>query len=159
MARYLLRSFIMILMVVSAIAQTRIPVLADLKLRFATAFKGPEYDMTALAAEEKGLWKRYGLETEWFSMKGGGPTFQALAAGSIDMGTTQAVSTIQAVARGLSALVVADIGYIEDWKVWVRSDSPVKKPADLKGGKVGTSRFGGAAHAFTLVFLRGVGLE
>ena len=159
MARHLLRSFLLVLVVLSIVVPTSSSTLAAEKLRYATAFKGPEYDMTALAAEERGFWKRYGLETKWFSMKGGSPTFQALAAGAIDMGTTQAITTIQAASRGLPAVVVADMGYVEDWKMWVRRDSPVKKPRDLKGGKVGTSRFGGAAHAFTLAFLRGLGLE
>ncbi len=87
MARHLLRSFLLVLVVLSLVVPTSSSTLAADKLRYATAFKGPEYDMTALAAEERAFWKGYGLETKWFSMKGGSSTFQALAAGSIDMGT------------------------------------------------------------------------
>lgn len=129
------------------------------KLRFATAFKGPQFDLPALAAEEKGFWKQNGLEVQWFSMEGGSPTFQAMVAGSVDMGVATPTSHIQAAARGIPTIVVADLGFVEDWSIWVRPEGPIKEPKDLKGGKVGTSRFGGQAYANAIILLKGMGIE
>lgn len=129
------------------------------KIRFATSFKGPHFDLLVLAAEEKGFFKHEGLEAQWFSMEGGSPTIQALAAGSVDSGVSTPTTMIQGAARGVATVMVADLGLTEDWRLWVKADGPVKQPGDLKGSKVGTSRFGGQAYANARVLLKGLGLE
>lgn len=129
------------------------------KARFSQPFRGPEYDLIAAAASEKGFWKENGLEVQWSYLRGDGLVFRAVVAGEIDLGLTQMVSIIQAISRANPVVAVADTGYFEDWVMWVRADSPVKDLKGLKGGTTGTSAFGGAAHAFTRAFLKGSNLE
>ncbi|MEE8448023.1 MAG: ABC transporter substrate-binding protein [Thermodesulfobacteriota bacterium] len=129
------------------------------RLRFATSFRGPHFEILALAAEEKGFWQRNGLEVEWFSMQGGSRTMRALAARAFDMGITTPTTVIQAVSRRVPALIVADLKLRENWRVWVSATGPVKGPADLRGAKIGISRFGGTAYANAKVLVKGLGLE
>ena len=130
------------------------------KVRLGTALKGvPHFDATPTAAEEKGFWKGQGLEVEWIPFRGATDMFQAVAAGSLDMGIGDTIAAIQAFSRGVPLLMVADFPAPEYWYIWVLSKGTIKEPKDLKGARIGTSRFGGSAYAFGQFLVRTLGLE
>src|SRR3972149_7032845 len=132
--------------------------LAADKLRFAVASKAsPHLVLPVLAAEEKGLWKENGLEVKWFGFSGSVPMTQAIVSGSVDMGFEAAAGTIQAASRGIPMVNVADLAKV-DYYVWVRADSPIKAPGDLKGAKVAV-KFGSMPHAYALFLAKSLGLE
>jgi ABC-type nitrate/sulfonate/bicarbonate transport system substrate-binding protein len=139
------------LVIILTIAFSASPSQGAQKLRFATSFKGPHFDIVALAAKEKGFWERNGLETEWFSMQGGSSTMRALAARAFDMGISTPTTVIQAISRRVPTLMVADLKLREDWRVWVSATGMIKAPADLRGAKIGISN--------AKVLMRGLGVE
>src|SRR3990172_3712858 len=88
------------------------PVFSAEVLRYGTPLKGtPHYDMVVLSAEEKGFWKQNGLEVTWVPFRGATDMYQAVAAGSIEAGQDDTAGMMQAVARGVPALTVAEMGF------------------------------------------------
>ena len=134
--------------------------LAEEKLRLSTASKTvAHYNLAALAAEEQGFWKQQGLEVKWFPFASGSRAFRAMAAGAIDLALSESGSTIQAVARGVPIVIVADLKFKQHFALWVRVDSPMRRPQDLKGANIGMGRSGGASHAYARLITKGLGLE
>lgn len=128
------------------------------RVRFATVVRAPSYDMPQLAAQEKGLWQEQGLEVEWLSMKGPGATFQALVAGALDMGMSDAASAILAASRGVPLLIVADLRTFDFWHIWVRGDGSIKEPKELKGTRISAMRMPSAPGAYARILIRAAGL-
>lgn len=141
-------------------ALTSVKAWAADKLNFGTPIKGSAlYDLPSTAAEEKGFWKQNGLEVQWVPFEAGAALHRAVAAGSVNIGMTGPLSIIQAVGAGVPEVIVADMQAREDMYFWVRSDSKIKSPKDLKGARVGVSRFGGVAHAYGRMVAKLLGLE
>src|SRR3990172_2547450 len=108
------------------------------KVKLATSVKdNPAYYLPILAAEEKGIWKRQGLEVEWVGFRAGGEMAPAIAAGHVEIGITTAVLATQWAARKFAVIVVAALDSHEEWSLYVLTDSPLKKPVDLRGTKLG----------------------
>lgn len=147
--------FLLILAVVASWAQGREPA----RLKFATAVRAPSYDMPMLAAQEQGLWQRNGLQVEWIPFTGGRAAYQAMAAQSVEMAMSDAVSFLLAAHAGVPTIMVADPQTSDYWQIWVKGDSPLKAPRDLKAARIGTLRAGGAAHAFARALIKGAGLD
>lgn len=112
-----------------------------------------------LAAQEQGFWKGEGLLVEWFPSEQAGPMFQAMAAGHLKIAIGGALSAMQAQARGAPIIMVADLGSPDRFGIWVRPDSPVREVKELKGKRLGISRYGGSVHAYAVLSLRALGLE
>src|SRR3972149_5947320 len=129
------------------------------KVRLGIAFKeAAHYELPVLLAEERGVWKDNRLEGGWFSFVSGTHVTQAMVAGSLDMVFSAASSTIQAASRGVPLVNLAAINNL-DYFIWVRSDSPIKEPKDLKGAKIAVLSFGGMNHAYALFLARSLGME
>lgn len=134
--------------------------LAEEKVRFATSMKAyPLHMLPVMAAEEKGFFKKHGLEVEWTAFDAGPLMHRALAGGFIDMGLQGAGSQIQAASRGIPVIIVADSKGKEDFFFFVKGDSAVKGPGDLRGAKIGVTRFGGSGHAYARAAVKALGLE
>ena len=130
------------------------------KVRISTPVKtNPVHMLPMLAAEEKGIWKQLGLEVEWFPFTAGGAQLQAMAAGAVDVGFTTTSDTVHGAARGVPLIIVSDLGAVDTYVLWVRTDSPIKTPQDLKGTKIGTARFGGASHTFGQAIFKALGIQ
>jgi NitT/TauT family transport system substrate-binding protein len=117
------------------------------------------YDLPLIVAEEKGLWKEKGVNVEWLSFKGSSAMYRAMAAKSVDMSISMGASAIQAASRGVRVVIVADLGAQLDFEVWVKGDGPIKKPADLKGDKIGIGRRGGSSFALARFILNALKME
>lgn len=130
------------------------------KIKFATPIKlSIHYYLPLLAAEEKGLWKQNGVDAEWFPFKGGADMYRAVAAREINVGFSIGPSVVQSNSRGLPVVLVAALVERSLFAVWVRADSPLKKPEDLKGKTIGVIVLGAATHNYGLVAVRALGLE
>lgn len=130
------------------------------KLRFATTTKDtPRHVLPVMAAQEKGLWREEGLEAQWVPLEQAVQFYQAVAAGSVDMGIGAISSLISAFSRGVPALLVSDLKNQPPYYVWVRKDSPITKPEQLKGTRMGITRTGGLVHAMAVTAIKGLGLE
>jgi ABC-type nitrate/sulfonate/bicarbonate transport system substrate-binding protein len=62
-------------------------------------------------------------------------------------------------ASGVPAIIVADLHSPQEFSVYVRSNSRIKGPRDLRGAKIGISRFGGLVHAFGLALAKALNME
>lgn len=117
------------------------------------------YNMPILAAQDKGFFKQEGVEEAFSPFTAAATMDRATAAGQIDMGIAPAGTAIIAAARGIDQIIVADLGGNDRWFFWVRQDSPIKEPKDLKGTRHAVVRFGSAAHAYSLLTIKSLGLE
>lgn len=130
------------------------------KLKFTSAIKtNPLFFLPPLAAEEKGFWKVEGLEAEWYPFTSGTALAQALAAGSVFIGTNTIAGVITAAARGLPLVIVADLKVRDRWFFWVLALSPIRTASDLKGAKVGVTRMGSLTHAYVAAVSKALGME
>lgn len=130
------------------------------KLKFATATKVvPRYYLPPLAAQEKGIWKKNGLEAEWVPFASAPPLYQAVAGGAVAIGLTMAVAQFQAVAAGVPVVIVSNLDSTDKFFVWVRPQSRSKEPRDLKGAKIGVARMGSVQHIYGRVVAKALGLE
>lgn len=130
------------------------------KMRFGLATRlYPIYYLIAEGAEEKGFWKQNGLEVDTTVLRASPAFYQALAAGSIDLGISMSPPLFIAVAGGLPAKIVADLAPMDPFFIWVLGGSPIRAASDLKGAKLGTSAIGGLTHTYGRVVVRALGIE
>ena len=130
------------------------------EIKFGTPVKlDPILYLPVLAADENGFWKQNNVTVQWLPFNGGAALYQAVVAGSVDMGLSSTGSEMRAAGRGVPVVIVAESAQNQDFIVWVRSDSRFKKPADLKGAKIGVPRLGGASQGLGLAIVKGLGLE
>jgi NitT/TauT family transport system substrate-binding protein len=109
-------------------------------------------------AEEKGIFKKHGIDPEMIVIGGGGARgVSALIAGDIQFVTTAGDSVINAAMRGADPVMVAGILNKGVQMVIVRPE--VKSPADLVGKRVGVTRYGAASHLVLLMMLRKWGIS
>lgn len=127
------------------------------KVRFGVPFKQAAHLLLpVLAAEEKGFWKEAGLETESSFFSSG--MERVMAAGSLDLGFLAASTAIQSAAHGAPIVILADLHLVKFF-IWVRADSHIKEPKDLKGARIDALRLGSMNHAYGLLAAKALGLD
>src|SRR3972149_11396853 len=130
------------------------------KARWGVHFRdNPLYGIPALAAVDRGFFKEEGLEVEVIEFASAGLLERAYAAGALEVGTTGLPDVIVSVSRGSPQIMVADPHMRVDFVLWALVDSPIKRPEELKGTKIGVTRFGISPHILATGALRQVGLE
>src|SRR5262252_7125381 len=105
----------------------------------------------ATVAKEKGLFEKEGLRPEITIYRGGGETFEAIAAGSADIGTVAVPLVATSRKRGVLVKIVGGSG--DEWSGWilgVKTSSPVKAPKELDGKKVGITSAGSGTDTLAL---------
>jgi ABC-type nitrate/sulfonate/bicarbonate transport system substrate-binding protein len=129
------------------------------KVTYGSAIKlSPVYYLPILAAQEKDIFKKNGLNVDWIPSKSG-PDFQRNLAGSIvEIGSSTGGTDIPAISRGVPAIIVANLQPKDGFAVWVSSGSRFHRPQDLKGAKLGVSRLSGVEHAYGLLAAKQLGL-
>lgn len=129
------------------------------RIKFGTSSRtAPNQYLPVLVAQEKGIWKKNGLEGEWFPFNGGGPFMQAMAAKEIKAGYSATPTIFPAASRGLPIIIVSD-HYQTSFSYWVGPESPLRTPKDLKGTKVGIHSLAGTGWAMARIAARALGLE
>jgi len=100
----------------------------------------------ATVAKEKGLFEKEGLRPEITIYRGGGETFEAIAANSADLGPVAVPLVATSRKRGVLTKIVGGNG--DEWSGWilgVKTASPVKSAKELDGKKVGITSAGSAS--------------
>jgi NitT/TauT family transport system substrate-binding protein len=134
---------------VVALAAGLNPATAQEKIKYGSSVRqAPEYYLPVLAAEERGIFKRNGVNVEWFPSNSGTDMQRALAANAINIGSSSAGADIPSIGRGVPIVIIANLQPTDDFAVWVNAKGKLQKPTDLKGAKLGVSRFGGLEHAY-----------
>ena len=125
----------------------------SIKLAYA-ALSGTQ--VAAWMAKEGGYLSKYGIEAELIYIPAVAAT-QALIAGEIQLAQVTGVSTSGAILAGADVRIVASslnrlVGFI-----YARPE--IKTPEDLKGKKLGISRFGALSETAVGIFLERFGLK
>ena len=105
----------------------------------------------ATVAKEKGLFEKEGLRPEITIYRGGGETFEAIAANSADLGTVAVPLVATSRKRGVLTKIVGGNG--DEWSGWilgVRTGSAVKSAKELDGKKVGITSAGSGTDTLAL---------
>jgi len=105
-------------------------------------------------AEDRGIFKKYGIDSEVVVMGGasaGGVS--SLIAGDVQFLAGGGGGVINAGLGGADVIMVASIVNKGVQRVVARSE--LKRPEDLRGKKIGITRFGAASHLVLLIMLRG----
>src|SRR5262245_20859698 len=105
----------------------------------------------ATVAKEKGLFEKEGLKPDITIYRGGGETFEAIAANSADLGTVAVPLVATSRKRGVLVKIVGGVG--DDWSGWilgVKAASPTKSAKELDGKKVGITSAGSGTDTLAL---------
>jgi NitT/TauT family transport system substrate-binding protein len=92
-------------------------------------------------AQDKGLFKRQGLDTDLLYIGGGSVVVQAMLGGEVQFARASAPGIVQASLRGADLVMIANTVNTLVYSVMTRPD--VKTPEDLRGKKLGVTRLGG----------------
>lgn len=105
----------------------------------------------ATVARDRGLFAKEGLQPEITIYRGGAETFEAIAAGSADLGTVAVPLVATSRRRGVLTKIVGASG--DEWSGWilgVRTDSPIRSARELDGKKVGITSAGSGTDTLAL---------
>jgi len=107
-------------------------------------------------AKEAGYFSKYGIEAELIYIPAVAAT-QALIAGEIQLAQVTGVSTSGAILAGADVRIIASVQDRLSGSIYARPE--VKTPEDLKGKKIGISRFGAVSETAVVMFLARFGLK
>jgi NitT/TauT family transport system substrate-binding protein len=104
-------------------------------------------------AEEKGLFRKYGIDPEIIvTGQGGTAGIGALLANDIQMVSSAGDILVAAALRGGDTVMVA--GVVNKGLQRIVTKPEIKTPADLKGKRVGVTRIGAVSHSVLLMMLQ-----
>jgi NitT/TauT family transport system substrate-binding protein len=113
--------------------------------------------LLAWIAEKRGLYAKYGLSSVLVYVPGGSVSIQALVSGDIDLAQLTGPPGVIANLKGADITYVAMTDDKMGYQLVTRQD--VQKPADLKGKRLGISRFGSSSDFSTKVLLKKIGID
>jgi NitT/TauT family transport system substrate-binding protein len=90
-----------------------------------------------LAADQNGFFAEEGIELDTYQFRGGAPTVQALASGSIDICVCAGDHAVRLSSRGLSAKIIAGLTERHGYAMLARGDSEVTGLEDFLGRTLG----------------------
>ena len=93
-------------------------------------------------AQDKGLFKRQGLDTDLLYIGGGSVVVQAMLGGEVQFTRASAPGIVQASLRGADLVMIANTVNTLVYSVMTRPE--VRGPEDLRGKKLGVTRLGGS---------------
>jgi ABC-type nitrate/sulfonate/bicarbonate transport system substrate-binding protein len=109
-------------------------------------------------AEEYGIFKKYGLDTEVIIIGGGASrVVSSLIAGEIQFSVGGGDAVFRSHLKGADTVLAASPLKTGLQRLLVKP--AIKTPADLKGKKIGVTRFGSASHWVLQLFLRKWGMS
>jgi NitT/TauT family transport system substrate-binding protein len=109
------------------------------KVSFTTSWIPEGPNLFAYVARDRGFWRKAGLDVSVARGSGSGAAAQAVGAGSFDFGMAATPTVIVQAAKKLPITCIGQINYDALMGVGVLADSPIKKPKDIEGKKLGAS--------------------
>ncbi|MCL5958281.1 MAG: ABC transporter substrate-binding protein [Chloroflexi bacterium] len=94
-------------------------------------------------AKEKGFLLKNGLDAELMFIEGGTKAVQTLISGEVPIVTAGGSGVIEGITSGAEIMIIASLGSAFPYKVVTAPN--IKKPEDLKGKRLGVSKFGSAS--------------
>ena len=107
-------------------------------------------------AQDAGFFAAQGLDVELLFVESGSKAIQALVAGEAPLGGIGAAAVVGAVAGGAELAILASLGDRYPYKLMAAPG--IQRPADLRGKRLGVSRFGSSSDLATRAALKLFGL-
>ena len=105
------------------------------------------------AAEDRGLFRKHGVEVEVIVVGGGGArVVSSLVAGDLHFSVGGGEGSVRSQVRGADTVIVASTLSKGVQRIMARQD--IKNYQDLKGRKIGITNFGSAGHLVLLLMLK-----
>ena len=100
------------------------------------------YQLPLWLNREAGFAQKYGIDLEILLIGAGSLNMQALVGGSIQFSQNSASAAIQAALKGVPVVIIATQESKIPFQIIARPE--IKDPQQLRGRRIGTSRFGGS---------------
>lgn len=107
-------------------------------------------------AKEKNLYRRNGVDVDLIYIAGGSKLMQALISGNVDF-VSLGSGVIEANVRGGETVFLAS--WVNNFVFSIYGVPDVRSPSDLKGKKIGVTRFGTSTEYATIEALKRIGLD
>jgi NitT/TauT family transport system substrate-binding protein len=108
-------------------------------------------------AQDKGFFRKYGLEVQAVLIESGTTTSQALVAGDLTFANVAGPAVIQSNLRGADAVIIA--GVLNTLIFQLYTDKNITRPDQFKGKSVSVTRFGSATDFAMRYALEKYGLD
>jgi NitT/TauT family transport system substrate-binding protein len=108
-------------------------------------------------AEKRGIYAKYGSSSLLIFIPGGSTNVQALVSGSVDLAQLTAPPGVAANLEGSDIVYIAGIDDRMAYQLVTRPE--IKSPAQLRGAKLGISRFGSSSDFGTRLLVKKLGLD
>jgi len=125
-------------------------------IRIAYSSVNPHALLVSLA-EKRGLFAKYGLSSVVVYIPGGSTVVQTMVSGDIDLGQLTGAPGVAANLRGADILYIAMTDDRMGYQLATRRE--IRNPADLKGKRLGISRFASSADFGTRTLLKRLGID
>ena len=112
-----------------------------------------------LAAEQNGYFAAEGIEVETYQFRGGAPTVQALASGSIDICVCAGDHAVRLSSRGLPAKIIAGLTERHGYAMLALGSSEISGLADLRGKTLGITSPGSLTDNSSRFVLNELGIN
>jgi len=109
-----------------------------------------------IVAKDLGFFEKYGLNVDLLEIRGGSLLMQALIGGSVNSADVGAQAPIRAIQSGANVVITGGLLNKTLYKFITRKE--IRKPADLRGKKIGVVNFGGANEFNILMALKAWGM-
>ena len=108
-------------------------------------------------ARERGLFKKYGVDTQFILMPRNPLAVAALLAGEIDAAIIGPGHLVNAGLSGAELIGVANFNQKLDFRLNTRPE--IKKPEDLRGKRIAVSGPGSTSHLVSMLSLQGLSID
>ncbi len=108
-------------------------------------------------ADKRGLFAKYGLSSVVVYIPGGSTVVQTMMSGDVDLGQLTGAPGVAANLRGADILYIAMTDDRMGYQLATRRE--IRSPADLKGKRLGISRFASSADFGTRTLLKRLGID
>ena len=119
-----------------------------LKLAVSTA---TPHNTPLWVARDKKIFDKYGIDVQLIFVMGGALVSQMLAAGEIQIAANAPAALLSLIANGVDISMFLGISNTSPFALITQPN--IKTPADLRGKRLGTARFGGSSHVSALIAL------
>ena len=133
-----------------------VPATALDSIRVAYSSVNPHALLVSMA-EKRGLYAKYGLSSTIVYVSGGSTVVQAMVSGDIDLGQLTGAPGVAANLRGADILYIAMTDDRMGYQLVTRGE--FKNVAQLKGKRIGISRFGSSADFGVRTLLKKVNID
>jgi NitT/TauT family transport system substrate-binding protein len=113
--------------------------------------------LTLWIAQEQGIFKKYGVETQTILLRGGTTMIASLMASDIDLAFTTGVPVLGAASQGTDIKMLTCTSNRLSWKLV--ANPKIKKGDDLRGKRIGVQSIVGSTWMNSMLALEVLGLE